>query len=289
MKMPMVPAGRAGPVHMIFQEELLRGLDPVPGVNSSGAAALVFSTSGNWRAELDRLDAELSPESPLDPMSGTRVAVFGSLEVAAYVRRNCGHLATGILQDEDHLSVQTFSGLMPREWLLNRETILLPFGQAASREDQLRALFGERLFMRPASSRKDFSGTVFEISDLAQELSAQRQLHNLYGDTLVAFDRAQAIAPHEYRFWLMNGEVVTCAAYSFEAGAPAPPCPQAVHSLASKVAEHVEVWADPVVADFVMDEGGVPRLVELNGFTSSGFYPGADFAAIARGLDRLLL
>ncbi|MBW3243653.1 ATP-grasp domain-containing protein [Epibacterium sp. DP7N7-1] len=277
-----------GPVHLIFQEDLLRGMDPALDVLLAGHVPHVFSSSDDWKTRLEALNRELGPVTPLEPETGARVAVFCSLQVAAHIRRHCDHLRQGILQDEDRLAIHVFTGLIPRDWLLNRDVILLPFGQVEARAAQLETLFGPRLFMRPDSSKKTFSGCVFDISDIGHEVSAQRQIHNIHGDELVAIDRARDIAPFEYRFWLAEGRVITHAAYALERIEDAPPCPPTVARLAEEVARHVEYTLPMVVADFVLDEGGQPRLVEVNGFSTAGFYPGTDFHALVTALDGLI-
>ena len=59
--------------------------------------------------------------------------------------------------------------------------------------------------------------------------------------------------------------------------------------LAQRIGERLAPWETTVVADLVLDEGGVPRLVELNGFSTSGWYDGVDPAALAMHLDRLII
>lgn len=134
-----------GPVHLIFQEELLRGMDPGPAVAQAGGKHHIFSADEDWQGHLEALNRDLGPVTPLEPETGARVAIFCSLQVAAHIRRHCDHLRQGILQDEDRLAVHVFTGLLPREWLLNRDSILLPFGQVEARADQLRGLFGDRM------------------------------------------------------------------------------------------------------------------------------------------------
>ncbi|MCW3782518.1 ATP-grasp domain-containing protein [Defluviimonas salinarum] len=277
-----------GPVTLIMQEELLRGLDPEPAVVAAGHEVVRFSSGQDWKRILADLDHRLGPRSPMEPMTGRRVACFVSLEVAGHIRRHCGHLDRGVFLREERLQLHKFSGLMPEEWLLNSSFVLISLGQVPGRTAQIERLFGPELFIRPDSPMKEFAGTPVRTCDLAEEISAIRQIHHLHGDLLVAIDRARKIAPHEYRFWLADGETLTHAPYGFLVSEPAPPCPAAIRDLAVRVARAMEGWENPVVADFVLDEAGAPRLVELNGFSTSGFYEGVDFGAIARKLDEIL-
>jgi hypothetical protein len=273
------------PLHVVIQEELLRGADLSAWQAGEEVILHRFSSRHNWAAFLNELEDEILQKTP--KTGYPRVAIFCSLQVCAHIRRHNPGLRSGILQNENRLDANCFSGICPDDWLLNDDAIWLPFGGLEARKGQLKTLFGERIFMRPNSSRKSFTGFCFHIDDLSFEISAQRQIHNIHDDEIVMLARARDIAPYEYRTWLCAGEILSVAPYSYAPEVAPPPCPAALLELAGKVASKIEIWADPVVADFALDENGTPKLVETNGFTSSGLYQGVDFAALVRGLRRI--
>ncbi|MCE6958809.1 ATP-grasp domain-containing protein [Cereibacter sphaeroides] len=215
----------------------------------------------------------------------TRPVLFVSLDAARFVERTCPALRRGLILDREKLRVHRWSGFLPAELLLNRSFVLLPFGALASRAEQMHALFGERLFLRPDSAMKEFPGQVVAARRLGAETAALGRLHHIDRELLCVVDRAQELPLHEWRFWLADGGIVTCAPYAFGPGGvndavAAPPCPTVLRDAARRAALALEIWENPVVADLVVDAGGEPRLVEINGFSTSGFYPGLDAAAL---------
>ena len=260
----------------------------VPVEVPAGHELLNFSATGDWKGRLAALDRHVAAASPLHPQGARRFMAFVSLDVARHIRRHCQELATGLWLPEEQLRYHAIAGAVPEEVLLNRSYILLPLGALAARTGQLRSLFGDRLFIRPDSPMKPFAGTPVATADLASEISALRQIHALQDDLLVMVDRAQDIDDREFRFWLADGEIVTQASYSLMALPPTEP-PGAIHELAARVAGITCDWTGPVVADFALDSAGLPRLVEMNAVSTSGFYPGMDAAALFAMIDRQLL
>ena len=209
----------------------------------------------------------------------SRVIAFCSLNVAARLKRS--HPRIAVWGDDPGLRVSRFAGVLPSHMLLNNSGIWIPFGKIRERKRQLRALYGTRFFIRPDGSGKTFSGTVIRVDDLDAEISSIRQTSAIRDDEMVFIDKAQRFRPTELRFWLSGGEVVTSAPYTHE-GAPVGPGPETVREaagLAREAARAMEPVLDMMVADFVAVSGGV-KLLELNGFSTSGIYPGADVAAI---------
>ena len=265
------------PVRYFIQRELMRC--DARAFTDGVEDVVFFDAQGDWRATLSRLEAEL-PQT-------RRAMVFGSIQVISQIRRSHPRLAAGAIADFPALAFHAWSGRLPAEALLNRSAMLIPFGWLASRKMMFEQVFGERIFLRPDASTKAFPGQVLSLDALDLEVSALRQIHHLFDDTLVVVDRARKIAPHEYRFWLSGGDVLTWAPYAHEDIGAAPHCPRVVHDFIESLAGEVALIEDPVVADVVLDEIGTPRIVELNGFSTSGFYQGFDFNALACGVKNL--
>lgn len=264
----------------IVQEELARGL----AVLDSGSRhdLICFNAEGDWRSRLGVIEERLRKEP-----SPRKVMIFASIPVCKHIRRSLPHLARGVILQDRELSFHAVAGWLPSHWLLNRSFVILPFGQLASRREQLRTLFGERIFLRPDSSLKPFAGYDFPLAELDFELNSIRSLNSVHDDLLVVVDRARTIGRDEYRIWMAGGEILTHAGYNHRQEA-ASSCPPAVLQLAAQVARHVETAIDPVVADLVLDEAGMPRVIEMNAVSSSGFYEGMSFDALLGGMDELL-
>lgn len=264
------------PLVLIVQDEIVRS--PLPGRHQ----LLRFSGEPGWRDILAGIDKDLQA-------SGCRPVLFCSLPVARHVWREKLWLARGLYVDPGFLSWHRYSGLLPPDWLLNRTAILMPFGALLSRKAQLAQLYGSRIFLRPDSAMKPFNGMAMDLTDLDHEVSSINQISRPGDDTLVVIDQARAIAPTEYRFWLVEGEVAMSAPYSLDPDIVHPPCPPEILDLARCIGQRLTPWETTFVADLVRDEDGVPRLVELNGFSTSGWYAGVDPAALAAHLDHLII
>lgn len=236
---------------------------------------VVFCSKSDWREIFTRIESGLGPES--------RVFALCSLTVARRARTLFPKISRGIWLDEAPLRVSSFTGLIPEDMLLNRSGVLLPLGSLPGRTEQLRSLYGDRVFIRPDSPMKAFAGTVCATDDLAAEVSAIRQVNALHGDLLVFVDRAREIGLTEVRFWACDGEIVTAAPYAHDGEEPIVSGEDfgKAERLARRAAAIMEPVVNPVVID-VAFESGEARLVEMNAFSTSGIYMGADVRKIVK-------
>lgn len=268
--------------HILLQSEITGSTEPAPLLREAGFTVHEFSGhSAGWRDRLEDLDCVLE---------GQPILAFVSLGTAACIRRAFPTLARGLIFRPDQLRHHVWSSLVPPELQLNQSYVMMPFGHLAHQASSLERLFGERVFLRPDSALKVFPGQTAVTRELGFVSSMLRQLHAVLHGELVVIDRYREIARPEYRFWLTEEAVVTQAAYAFvengvASGHPAPPCPDEVMALASELFDRSPLLAsvdDALVADFALDENGQAKLVELNAWSTSGFYPGMDVVAVAR-------
>jgi len=141
---------------------------------------------------------------------------------------------------------------------------------------------------------KEFPGLCVDLNDLEQEISALAQIFRPDPSLLCVVDKARPLPAHEYRFWLADGRILSYASYAFgplgqHPKMPAPPCPEAMLRVAQRLAGFLEFWENPVVADLVLDEEALPKLVELNGFSTSGFYAGLNIKELFAAIEQILL
>lgn len=155
-------------------------------------------------------------------------------------------------------------------FLLNREYTLLPIAEAIRLADSLFARFASagRLFVRPDSVDKGFSGTVTDRSSFT---------HKFLGaafdpTTPILVARAKRLS-HEWRLIVANGEVIAGSQYrNATSREEAPHCPDEVLSFAATVLEQVPWRPAPLfVMDICDSEDGL-RVVELNSFGCSGHF-----------------
>lgn len=276
---------------VIVQEGIANFSKTGDTLEAAGYRVERIEEGGDWRLRLAELDLVAAGQGPMFPGTRPPVFIFCSLQVAGQVERCHADLARGLWLDADWMRFSSWSGGLPGDMLLNRSFILLPFGHLSQRKEQIRTMFGNRIFLRPDSGRKEFPGIVIDLDEFEREISSMRQAWHAQDDLLVVVDAAREIAPHEYRFWISEGEIITHAPYTpmpDEDGklGPAPACPPEISDLALRVARHMSISERPIVADLVM-EGKTARLVEINAMSTSGHYDGMDPVALIEAIFSL--
>lgn len=167
------------------------------------------------------------------------------------------------------------SSYMPRiplELLGNAEAVYLPFGDFERRFDQMYRLFGaSRLFVRPDSGIKTFTGLCIDLETAPFEISSLKQLTPVTEKTMVLVAPARVIDA-EYRFFIVGGKVITGSQYHVDGKISIDP---SVSEVCLRVAEQVAALPRQVDLAYACDVGlfgGVPKVVELNAFSTSGLY-----------------
>lgn len=131
----------------------------------------------------------------------------------------------------------------------------------------------DRFFLRPSADDKSFNGQVMNKPDF---LDWQRTMSNMEDSATISKDDIIILAPlkqiyAEYRFYVVNGQVVTGSLYKSRDTVVYVECrEQAVIDFAQKMVEKFS----PSIA-FVLDIADTPdgfKVLETNSISSSGFY-----------------
>lgn len=259
---------------VLVQDVIARGLDPISAGQAAGVEARVFSGS---------------PPEPagIDPMS--RHLVFCSLPNATRIRRAQSRLSRGLLFPRHFLDHTVYTSLIDPETCLNPVGIYLPWVALPRLRPQIETLFGNAIFIRPASPMKPFPGFSVALHDLEEEHRLRQATDRVADDELCFIAPAWDLPDLEYRVWIVDAMPITAAAYSWT-GTPdsREPVPGAVLEAAARLARRLELREQIYTADFILLEEK-PRLVELNAMSTSGWYPGLDLAALFRALDRIMI
>ncbi|WOF82108.1 ATP-grasp domain-containing protein (plasmid) [Pseudomonas sp. FeN3W] len=205
---------------------------------------------------------------------------FGSI---SFIREAiaCLHHVPLAYFSNDRFNFSRYAHKLPTGCLLNDDAIFLPCLTLLSRVGQMKKCFaGERLFVRPDSGSKVFTGNSFSYTELASELSSLKQLTSLTDDTLLAISSAKSIQA-EYRFFIVNKAIVGGSAYSFD-GLHNADIPDGAILLAQTIANHEWQIDVAYTCDVALTENGF-RVVELNAGSTSGFYE-ADARNIIRAM-----
>jgi ATP-grasp domain, R2K clade family 3 len=257
---------------VVVDTRIARGV-PLPASTPSWAV-LPWEPSQRWTDDADALERGCPP-GPL--LLHTTVPIArGILHQPARWPRLAGavSLPNGLLechQQNGRLGVLA----------LNRTALYAPLGQLDALDEALEKAVGPDRFLRPNSPYKPFAGRPVPAGDWALELATIRAIDRPGEDTLCMVAPLQRIEQPEWRFWCVDGEPATWAPYAFEAG-PWPglePARDLIHA-AQQGAERLLEGDGLLVVDVCRDADGAPRVVEANGFSTSGFYPGMDLVAL---------
>lgn len=259
---------------ILVHTALLRGITPPSHVGPWSIIVWDDADHTDWTISLRAQEAAL-PKGP--------VLVHASLQVARWLQRNAHHvprLAAGVVLPEEALRAHALNGALG-DLALNATALYAPFGTLLGLDATFERAFGPARFLRPDSSFKTFAGRPIAAGAWASEIAAIGQIDRPDPATLCMIAPLQNLAQPEWRFWCVEGEPVAWAPYSF-AGPTHPhaiPDPDVMN--AARTGAQRLMGADSLmVVDTAINAQGLAKVVEANGFSTSGFYPGVDFTAL---------
>jgi hypothetical protein len=163
---------------------------------------------------------------------------------------------------------------IPSEWLLNYESIFIPFGIFAKNLDYFFDLFGEEnLFIRPNSGFKTFTGFPVSRKEAAFEINSSMQLTSVLPSTICVISKVKNIKS-EARFLIVDGHVVAGSTYRWNDILDIrSDYENAACVLATKMAWLKEWQPDTIyTCDVAMLDTGEAKIIEINAGSSSGLY-----------------
>lgn len=170
-------------------------------------------------------------------------------------------------------------------FMLNQDGAFLPWSILKARRSAatLGRMHGSKLFVRPDGGMKVFPGQVVDWECSRQALLQIEQMERLYHidpEMLVFYAPAQPLPDVEWRFWIVNRQVVAWSPYGHDRETPLPwkKAPPAAIKLAEALAAHP--WQPDIawVADIVAFDdrpGGKSdgaALIEVNAASTAGVY-----------------
>jgi len=169
-------------------------------------------------------------------------------------------------------------------YMLNETCIYLQFGKLVAMSDQIRMMFGDKIFIKPDSAAKTFTGFSCTIDELAFETMAMRQTSHINEHEMCMVTKHMDISDTEYRVWIVDSKPATAACYGWTDEID-DFVPDNVMKSASVVGN--SMFADHYTSNFVADFcllDGKPKLIELNVMATSGWYDGMDIDALTSAL-----
>lgn len=254
-------------IHFILDKALLE---------SSGHARLASALEElGHTVHLDAYRSELiGGSNPVDTRDECTV-LYGSIQFVEQ-RMKRGVYSPGAYYSRDRFRCSYYMHRLPCEILGNGDGFFLPFAEVERGLVRLYRQFGaSRLFIRPDSGAKVFTGLAIDSSRSGAELSSLRQLTSVTDDTMTLVASVKHIAA-EYRFFIVGGKVITGSRYMVEGKPSASPV---VDPLCWEVAERVASLPWQIDLAYTCDVGmflgfpnAGPKVVELNAFSTSGLY-----------------
>lgn len=170
------------------------------------------------------------------------------------------------------------------ENLLNDHFVMLPWWKLYHSEDLLRRTFPdfERLFIRPNSGQKRFTGTTIGFKWWEKELEIIAELpssDNLINTDLVLVAPARKVW-NEVRFLMCENKIVSASAY----GDNEVEFSEGVYPDYCNMVEANNYFPDTFYTiDIGMTELG-PKIIELNSFVSAGLYD-IDYKKVVKSVE----
>jgi hypothetical protein len=248
------------PLNIYVHDVVTRGLDlPTP----DGVRVHPFTTKDDWRDLLKTANQQDEP-----------AFLHASLQVTRWAQNlPAGALTPGLSLPDglaSHAQMARFGANS-----LNPDGLFAPFSLIPKHWDMFQSVFGPNLFMRPDSEMKIFTGRPMTPEMYPIEMATLEQVDRVPPETLCQVSPMQDIQMPEWRFWCVDEDPITWAPYAFDADVDPSAQPEDdLIALAAWGAQRMIDLDHLMVIDVVRLKDGTPKIVEANGFSTSGFYPG---------------
>lgn len=198
---------------------------------------------------------------------GSCVVTHGTVQFCQQIEKHMGRMWTPSMYFNKNVkSFSKFAAYVGND-LLNNDYVILPFAEAKRRHVEQ-----EATFIKPESGLKEFTGQVVSYKEDYDKISPH---HPIDPDTLCVISSAKDIKA-EFRYIICNKKVITGSEYRWDNVLDVrqdthPLC----DAMARKIAE-ADWQPDTVyVCDVALVHDGdkqSAKVIELNAFSSSGFY-----------------
>ncbi len=183
-----------------------------------------------------------------------------------------------LFYDDSNYSVSSWLPRIDKEIpTLNRGGIFLPFSSIKNLSSELlSALSGVNgcVFIKPDKGHKSFTGNTFNTSQWNEELEDYFRGQQPNDEVMCFLAPARSLRPIEWRFWIVNRQMVAFSPYSWDDSYAQQwhPAPAEALWLAEQVANNA--WQPDLayVVDIVTDTDGSSWVNEINAASTSGIY-----------------
>lgn len=199
------------------------------------------------------------------------VIPYGSINFTAAVAREANWVP-GVWGNRKHLECSYYYPKLGK-FLFNDDYIMLPYGELIRQKDflftALEPYLGNTLFVRPSSPKKIFTGQTISRARYDEDVK-RLGFYDVQPEDLVIVSSAKSIDT-EWRMIIIDGSVVAGSQYKeMTMTQIREDAPIEVWDYAQKVADEYRL-DDAYVIDVGLGAKGL-RLIEVNSFSSSGWY-----------------
>jgi hypothetical protein len=199
------------------------------------------------------------------------VVFRGSLNIGVKARQQAWY--PGVIMDKRNFNCSTYYTYWG-QWVLNKNYWMMPLAELLRKVDFIKEYlqeftdwYSDKAFIRPDSGLKQFTGGVFNLSDL-------RSLNGIKSETLVVIAPVKQI-DREYRFVVCDNKVITGSQY-FEKGEYVSKQKATFNEEAAYylecVLENINWLPDQIYTVDVCESESEFNILELNSFSCSNLY-----------------
>jgi hypothetical protein len=252
----------------------------VEAFRRAGCRPVVVSAEGRGAGAADALAADIV--GACGGLGGDAGFALVSIAVARRLLRRTG--GPRLWFDAQDYAMSRTAATLGAHLLNGDRQWFLPWAEVRRRHEQIVALFGRHVFLRPDDGNKTFAGQVVDLGDWPHAANGLEAGSPIAPQTMVVVAPAVTLEGPEWRLWVRRDEgPIAWAAHGPDGWMPdAPEPPAEARRLAREVAMGLGAPDEVFVIDVRRHEGRL-RVVELNAASTSGVY-GADLDRLAEGL-----
>lgn len=206
--------------------------------------------------------------------------IFSSVKIAKkiLIKDDLG-LKRGLIYNKRYFQPSFYTQYIDRSKILNNNFVFLPFGQIRFSGGELFDFFNsEKLFIKSDKNDKNSNFAIITKENYLKELELYKNTYKLYDDELYFISDFKNISPIEKRYWICDGNIIAGTTYSHN------------NYINCKNNLNYEIDYDYILEalhDFLLIENWLVvdlckhnekiKIVELNAFSTSGFYENINF------------
>jgi|ERR1700691_1893400 len=214
----------------------------------------------------------ISVEKYCYPSENDCVVLYGPISHYRKVIKTGLKYLPGALGIGENIKYSIYTANIPREIMFNQDFVITTWVDFCRRKSFWYQIFStDKIFIRPDSGYKTFTGQVIDKEDFDYEINSMNQITGIMPEHLIIIASFQEIIL-ETRFVIADNKVVSYTTYFWNSDEiTSIIVPDECKKLALIVAE--QEWQADIAytCDIVIGKNG-PKVLELNSFSCAGLY-----------------